>query len=474
MSGFHRGSPRVTADHRGARRPRRDRASLGRPSLPPATVRAALDATDETLPPFWADLAALGWLGLAIDEAHGGQGHGLAELAVVLEELGRAGAPGPFLPTVAASAVIGRFGTPAQRERWLPGLADGSTIGAVAVGASGLTVDGTGEDAVLGGEVRPVLGGALAGVLVVPAESGHRWFVLDHADVEVSPLTSLDPTRRSAAVRVHRLGVGGDRALDADGPLTIPALVGVLAAAEAVGGTAWCVDTAATHARERHQFGRPIGQFQAMEHRCADMLVSLEQAPRGGLGRRRGAEPSRRGGARRRRRAGPRPRRVLRRGQGPHPGSRRHRLHLGARRPHLVPAGDHDATAPRRPRRGARGRGPARPRSGRPSDAHGRPSSRGRGAPHPGARVRRRTEDHPGTEWNRLMADAGYLRAQLARVLGPGAEARRAARHRRGVPRGRTSGVRTWRSAPGPSPRSSPTARPNSSGGWTHRPSAAR
>src|SRR5215217_3469884 len=98
---------------------------------PPAVVRRALEAPHE-LPPFWGELAELGWLGLHVGEAHGGSGGGLGDLAVVLEELGRACAPGPFLPTVLASAVIDRAGSASQRKDLLPGLVDGSTVGAVA------------------------------------------------------------------------------------------------------------------------------------------------------------------------------------------------------------------------------------------------------------------------------------------------------------------------------------------------------
>src|SRR5438067_1672832 len=91
-------------------------------------ARALLDAPEETLPDFWKELADLGWLGLHVPEANGGSGFGLAELAIVAEELGYAMAPGPFLPTVWAAAVIAAAGTDAQRAVLLPGLSDGSRI----------------------------------------------------------------------------------------------------------------------------------------------------------------------------------------------------------------------------------------------------------------------------------------------------------------------------------------------------------
>ena len=94
-------------------------------------ARATLDEPADALPPFWDELAGLGWLGLHVAEEHGGSGFGLAELAVVLEELGRAVAPGPILPTVLASAVIERMADDDEALALLPGLADGSTPGAV-------------------------------------------------------------------------------------------------------------------------------------------------------------------------------------------------------------------------------------------------------------------------------------------------------------------------------------------------------
>src|SRR5262245_25160059 len=99
-----------------------------------AAARDLLDAPEETLPEFWKELCALGWPGLHLPEDLGGSGYGLEELVVVVEELGRAIAPGPFVPTVIASAVIAAAGPAELRERLLPGLAAGTTLGAVALG----------------------------------------------------------------------------------------------------------------------------------------------------------------------------------------------------------------------------------------------------------------------------------------------------------------------------------------------------
>ena len=243
---------------------------------PPAVARAALDADEEQRPPFWDELAGLGWLGLALPESAGGEGYGVAELAVVLEELGRAVAPGPALPTTWAALVLRKAdgGVP---DGLLADLAAGRAIGTVAL-------DGrvqAGEDGTRGA-TDPVLCGALADVVVVPVQApgGERWCLVDRrstgADtVRVSTLGSLDPTRRLACVDLQAPEVmpleGITRAWVEQVGLT-------LAAAESAGGAAWCVDTAAAYAVERRQFGRPIGQFQAVKHRCADMLVRLEEA----------------------------------------------------------------------------------------------------------------------------------------------------------------------------------------------------
>src|SRR6516225_2788266 len=94
-------------------------------------ARSLLDTADESRPPFWHNLVELGWLGLHVDEEHGGSGYGLPELVVVVEELGRAAAPGPFVPTVIASAVIAKDGTAEQKSRLLPGLIDGTVTAGI-------------------------------------------------------------------------------------------------------------------------------------------------------------------------------------------------------------------------------------------------------------------------------------------------------------------------------------------------------
>jgi 3-oxochol-4-en-24-oyl-CoA dehydrogenase len=232
----------------------------------------------ETVPPWWAEVAEMGWLGLAVGVEHGGQGYALAESAVVLEELGRWCTPGPLLPTVIAALAI---------DRWAgdPGLArplvDGTMVGGLAL-AGDLVVDGAGR---VSGRARGVWGGSLADRFVLPATRGDgvAWCVVDAADAEVKGLASFDATRGLAEVGLDGVDVGPERWLSASargavGGGGVVRLAELLAGAEALGVADWCVRTAADYAAVRVQFGRPIGQFQAVKHRCADMLVRLEAA----------------------------------------------------------------------------------------------------------------------------------------------------------------------------------------------------
>jgi 3-oxochol-4-en-24-oyl-CoA dehydrogenase len=233
-----------------------------------AEARGLLEATEEPLPSFWNDLVNMGWLGLHVAEEHGGSGYGLPELVVVVEQLGHAVAPGPFTPTVIASAVIGAAGSPEQRRALLPGLVDGSKSGGVATRAD-VSVD---AGQATGSAV--VLGGGLAGVILLPA--GDDVLVVDATAPGVSVTTpkNLDPTRRSARVTLDRAPVevlGGARRAFVDLSRTI-------LAAEACGVANECTQMAAAYAKARLQFGRPIAMFQAVKHHCANMAVAAEMA----------------------------------------------------------------------------------------------------------------------------------------------------------------------------------------------------
>ncbi|MDQ1520198.1 MAG: hypothetical protein QOI55_1271 [Actinomycetota bacterium] len=245
----------------------------------PAVPRAVLDAPLEVRPVFWAALAEPGWLGLHIEEEYGGAGYGFVEQCVVVEELGRAAAPGPYVPSALAAAVLQAAGAPEVAKALLPGLTSGDEIGAVALtGALDATVDGDGLR--VSGSLEPVVGGHLADVLVVAVrtDDGTEWVAIDAADATVTELRSVDPTRRVARVEVADLRVDADRRLGAIPVESVRAMAAVLFAAEAVGVAQWCVETAAEHAKTRVQFGRPIGQFQGVKHRSADMLARTELA----------------------------------------------------------------------------------------------------------------------------------------------------------------------------------------------------
>ncbi|MFD7440759.1 acyl-CoA dehydrogenase [Streptomyces sp. NPDC059909] len=243
-------------------------------AVPPEAVRKLLDAPGGgtgSRPGYWDGAAEQGLLGLHLPEEYGGGGGTLLDLAVVLEETGRAALPGPYLPSVLASAVLARAG----RGDLARALADGRRIGAVAPGPGTLTVAPAGDDHRLDGTAPPVLGAGHADLLVLATSGG--WFAVDAADLAIRAHESADPTRPTAEVTAHGVTVSGDRALDTD-PGLVRDLAAVLFAAEACGTAAWALHTATEYAKAREQFGRPIGQFQAVKHLCADMLVRVEQA----------------------------------------------------------------------------------------------------------------------------------------------------------------------------------------------------
>jgi len=224
----------------------------------PERVREHAEAgrVDEVL---WRELCTLGWPGIAVAEEHGGQGLGRIELSILCEELGRSVAPVPFLPSVLASTLIERAGSREQRERWLPGLACGEITGAL-----GIAVDGTAE---------LVIGAAGASVIVL-VEEDRTARVLTPEQADVSPVASIDPTRATARVSAspdagEALGDGVQAGVDC-------ALVAV--SSELVGVCEQALEATVAYVKERRQFGVPVGSFQAVSHRCAQMLLDTEKA----------------------------------------------------------------------------------------------------------------------------------------------------------------------------------------------------
>ena len=206
----------------------------------------------------WEELRELGWLGIAIPERYGGQGLGCVELSILCEELGRALAPVPFLSTVLAATLIEQAGSEVQRERLLPALAAGEQGAAVGVASEG--------------KAELVIGGGEANVLVLLEDDRAR--VLSAEDANVEAVACIDPTRSAAEVTIApeageplegELSQGLDRAL-------------VAVASELVGVCDRALEMTVAYVKERKQFGVPVGSYQAVSHRCAQMLLDTERA----------------------------------------------------------------------------------------------------------------------------------------------------------------------------------------------------
>lgn len=222
-------------------------------------------------------LADQGLLGLHVPESDGGQGFGLPELAVALEELGRALVPGAFVPTALASAVLVAAGVTGKLSAL---LAHGDGNGAVALTADLTAAAGEGGDLLISGSADGVLGAPGADLLIMPVHSGSDtvWVAVDSVSLDITPVDSLDLTRQLGRVTATDVVVPFDRQLSRLTSAKVVSLAAVVLGAEAIGIADWAVHTAAEYAKIRHQFGRPIGQFQAVKHRCARMLVAAEQA----------------------------------------------------------------------------------------------------------------------------------------------------------------------------------------------------
>jgi len=243
---------------------------------PSEVLHAALERPIENPPPYWQAAAEQGLQGVHLAESVGGQGFGILELAIVLAEFGYGAVPGPFVPSAIASALISAHDAQAKV---LSELASGGAIGAYALD-SGLTATRHGDALVIRGEVRAVPAAAQASVLVLPVaiDSGDEWVVLRAEQLEIVPVKSLDPLRPIAHVRANAVEVGDDAALSNLTMATAHALMATLLSAEAVGVARWATDTASQYAKIREQFGRPIGQFQAIKHKCAEMIADTERA----------------------------------------------------------------------------------------------------------------------------------------------------------------------------------------------------
>jgi alkylation response protein AidB-like acyl-CoA dehydrogenase len=264
---------------------------------PSSVVRKVMETEEGFDPAQWQEMASMGWQAMAIPEEFGGAGFGFLELAVLLEEMGTALLPAPFLSSVILSGTaVLEAGSDDQKQKFLGGIAAGETRAALAFTEPNGRWDETGVEATaeptgsgfrLHGIKSFVIDGHTATDLIVAARApeGVGLFRLPGEAPGISRrrLETLDMTRKQAEVRLEGAEVGPD---DVIGPIgsgwqTIERVLEkaiVALAAEQVGGAQMCLEMAVDYAKTRHQFGRPIGSFQAIKHKCADMLVQVESA----------------------------------------------------------------------------------------------------------------------------------------------------------------------------------------------------
>lgn len=240
-----------------------------------------------------AELAELGWPGIAISEEHGGLGLGSVEVAVLLEELGYAVAGAPLLATASAAFVLAAAGSDEQRAEWLPRIAAGQATAALGIARDGvaeLVPDAAGADVIVlveesgralpghSGPATKTEGTAVAGEPDARADAASvaagTATLLTAADAMVEPTPTIDPTRTYA--RVTAAPGAGDPLPGDPAPGLQRAAVAV--AAELTGICQRALDETVAYVGEREQFGRPIGSFQAVAHRCAEMLLATESA----------------------------------------------------------------------------------------------------------------------------------------------------------------------------------------------------
>ena len=263
----------------------------------PEHVRAMFDDPKGYSAELWGEMAKLGWLGLPFPEEQGGAGLGFVELALVLEEMGRAAYPGPFFATVVLGGLgIMLGGAPAQRDKWLSAIAAGKARATAALLEEHLdwdpasvtaTAAKSGSGWMLSGLKRFVPWAHVADVVLVPARSpeGLSLFLVDPkaSGVTLKPMVGIDLVSRWSEMRLDKVAVDADALLGqagTAGPLLESLLrrAAVMSSAEMLGAARRCLDMSVEYAKVREQFGQPIGSFQAIRHRCAEMLLEVENA----------------------------------------------------------------------------------------------------------------------------------------------------------------------------------------------------
>jgi len=260
----------------------------------PEHVRAMMDDTTGYGEPLWSEMAKLGWLGLPFPEQYGGAGLGLVELALIHEEMGRAAYPGPFLATVVLGGLpILLGGSAAQKEKWLPAVASGRARLTAALQEDRLDCDPAGvtttaaragDGWTLTGVKRFVPWAHVADAVLVPARGpeGLSLFLIDPkgAGVSLKPVTGMDLGTRWSELRLEAARVGADALVGNAGGATAILestlrRAAVCASAEMLGAARRSLDMAVGYAKGREQFGHLIGTFQAIRHKCAEMLMEV-------------------------------------------------------------------------------------------------------------------------------------------------------------------------------------------------------
>jgi len=271
--------------------------------MPTTRLRLILDTDAGFDRDVWEGLAELGWTSVLVPEEHGGLGLGFLDMALLLEESGRALLPAPLVETAVMLPTMLEAGSPAQRQRWLPGIARGEVVATVALAGregfplpAGIAVRARsdGHDWILDGEALLVPLGGVAQVVVTAARpegaglDAVALFLVEPGDRGLSsqPLVGLDPTLRMQALRLEGVRLAADRLIgeSAQGRSILDRALAAAAAGlalQAVGGAGRALAMAVEYAQVRQQFGRPIGSFQAIKHKCADMLVAYETARSG-------------------------------------------------------------------------------------------------------------------------------------------------------------------------------------------------
>ena len=264
---------------------------------PSETVRSLMATPEGMTPALWTKLAEQGWLGLIYPEAHGGMGLGLVDLVVLMEEMGRAVLPGPYHSSVllGGSAIL-EAGSEAQKKEWLPAIASGDTRVTLAwmepsatLGPDGITLSAVerGAGYALSGTKLFVPDAHTADAIVVAARSGAgvSLFLVPAktAGLRVALLPTMDETRKLCEVTLENVAVGRDALLGAAGqgwaPLSrVLDRATVALCAEMCGGAQKVLDMTVDYAKIRQAFGRPIGSYQGVKHKAADMLVDVENS----------------------------------------------------------------------------------------------------------------------------------------------------------------------------------------------------